>query len=193
VSADAKTPFPATGTGLARAFAAAADTSQFTILASSIASLFVASFSPLATSTWDARRRTSPSGSAAAWWKVAVRTGRAWSSSGRPQLNLSQYVCGRRGSPHFSHAWIEWSHLVDSCQATHRSGMRQGMDSHLMYLGALRCPRRAFERFFFGTAIHHPPSRSRRVSPSEVRSASPPSMPGIAGCAATSLPMQSDN
>ena len=39
---------------------------------------------------------------------------------------------------------------MDSGQATHRSGMRQETDSHLMYLGALRCPRRAFERLFFG-------------------------------------------
>ena len=41
---------------------------------------------------------------------AAAAVPEAASASGLPQLNLSQYVCGRRGAPHLAHSMIEWSH-----------------------------------------------------------------------------------
>ena len=63
--------------------------------------------------------------------------------------------------------------------------------NHLIYFGALRCPRRALERFFFGTAIHHPLSQSCSAAPGEKAPPPATSAPSAAECAAGSVPSAS--
>ena len=69
------------------------------------------------------------------------------SASGLPQLNLSQYECGRRGAPHFAQAMIEWSQrrylgaLRGAPGVSRRRGQDQAFTACARGAGAKACGR----------------------------------------------------